>query len=105
MAQRLDVQLLGASDREAAALPGISSVNTRPHISEGLELAMVGVGSSGDELPSGPSAQVVREEDRAIHAGQKRYAPMPTGTGVVLKAPKKGGPVGGPKGQRVGCSR
>ena len=78
-------------------------MNTRPHISEGPELAMVG--SSGDELPSGPSAQVVREEDRAIHAGQKRYAPMPTGTGVVLKAPKKGGPVGGPKGQRVGCSR
>ena len=33
------------------------------------------MGSSGDELPSGPSAQVVREEDRAIHAGQKRYAP------------------------------
>ena len=47
MAQRLDVQLLGASDREAAALPGISSVNTRPHISEGPELAMVGHSSGG----------------------------------------------------------
>ena len=63
------------------------------------------MGSSGDELPSGPSAQVVREEDRTKHAGQKRYAPMSTGTDVVLKAPKKGGRVGGPKGQRVGCSR
>jgi len=47
VAQRLDVQLLDASDREAAALPGISSVNTRPHISEGPELTMVGHSSGG----------------------------------------------------------
>jgi hypothetical protein len=58
------------------------------------------VRSSGDELPSGPSAQAVREEDQNKHAVQKKGASVP-----VLKAPKKGGPVGGPKGQRVGCSR
>ena len=56
------------------------------------------MGSSGDELPSGPSAQVVREEDQNKHAGPKKCALVP-----VL--PTKGGHVGGPKGQQVGCSR
>ena len=86
---------MGSSDGKAPVV-SIPSEPPRPQLSDSSDDEAAGV-----PIPSKPPV-VVRKEDRNKHAGQKRCASMSTETGVALK---KGGRVGGPKDQRVGCSR